>query len=304
MHDSTKGDTCVARYEPSHSSAAAALIAALGHGASGPHAGTRRLAAGTVARSRWPLPIRARRVEGGVAGACHCAAPAGACGARAVAVADAHAAQRRRARLGGARGLHGRARVLRERARLLRHRQPLSTHRAHRQVAGCAVAARPLAWWTVSGHRGARAACRACIRRRAVRQRRTPHPPGPRRAAGADGCRRVPVRHGRVRRQRADPAGDRAQRARSHARRPRRRAVLRRRGRTAPPLDSRAADLERRARARLPHCVARRRPGAHRGNRRQRRRHADLPARRNRRSTRGGVSRRDGLGAHAGRLHL
>ena len=47
--------------------------------------------------------------------------------------------------------------------------------------------------------------------------------------------------------------------ARPHARRPRRRAVLQRRRRTAPPLDSRAADLERRPRAGLPQRAARRR---------------------------------------------
>ena len=69
------------------------------------------------------------------------------------AMADADAAQRRRARIGGAGGLHRRAGVLRKRAWPLRHRQPLSACRRDWQAAGRAVTPRPLARGTVTGHR-------------------------------------------------------------------------------------------------------------------------------------------------------
>ncbi len=173
-----------------------------------------------------------------------------------------------------------------------------------RQAARGALAPRPLARRTLPGHRRGRAAQATGLGRRAIRQRGAAHPAGARRAAGAHGRGRLPVRHGRVRRQRADPAGHRAQPTRADASGFRRRAVLQRGRRTPPSIDSRPPDVERRPRAGFPGGPARCRSGAHRGHRRQRRRHADVPSWRDRRSARGGLSGRHGLGAHAGRVHM
>ena len=173
-----------------------------------------------------------------------------------------------------------------------------------RQAARGALATRPLARRTLPGHRRGRAAQATGLGRRAIRQRGAAHPAGASRAAGADGRGRLPVRHGRVRRQRADPAGHRAQPTRADTPGFRRRAVLQRGRRTPPSIDSRPPDVERRPRAGFPGGPARCRSGAHCGHRRQRWRHADVPSWRDRRSARGGLSRRHGLGAHAGRVHM
>ena len=196
-----------------------------------------------------------------------------------------------------ARRLHGRARLLRERARAFRHRQLYRPTGDERQAPGGALSARALARRTISGRRREPSAARSSRRAPSASTTRAGTSCRPVRATGADGLRRVSLRHGRLRRQRADPAGDRAQR-RAAARVPsRRRAVLQRRRRAAAQLDSRAADLERHPRARLPQRAAGRRSRAHRRHRRQRRRHADVPARRDRRSARRRVSGRDGLDA-------
>ena len=197
--------------------------------------------------------------------------------------------QRGRPRTDRPRRLHDRARRLRERAGALGHRQPVPPDRPHRPPARGAGAARTLAGRTASGALGRRREEGDGVGRRADARGRALSAAGAAGDAGADGRDRVRVGHGRLRRQHRDRA-------------PRR--LHRRRRRAAAPELPRALDVERGARRRLPADAARRRPGAHRHQRRQRRRHAEPAARRDRRSRRHRRPGGDGVGQHAGRLHL
>ena len=120
-------------------------------------AGDRRLGPLRDLNGIFPFEPSSTRVRPGSARSRRAPAP-GAGGARPLAVADAHAAARRGARQGDARGVLRRARVLREPARALRHREPLPSDRPAGQAARRALAARPLAGRAVPGRRAGGAA--------------------------------------------------------------------------------------------------------------------------------------------------
>ncbi len=113
--------------------------------------------------------------------------------------------------------------------------------------------------------------------------------------AGADGrtrpvgLRRVPLRHGRIRRQPADRARQRLHRCR---------------GGIALAKHAGPADVQFDPGPRFPLVASRRRSDPHRRDRRQRRRHADDAVVRGRPAAGRRVSGRDGLDQHAGGLRM
>ena len=220
-------------------------------------------------------------------------------------MADANPAQRRRARPGRTRGLHSRARVLRKCARILRHRQPLPAHRPRRS------SSRPCSRRTATGPAGAFRMSRKPSDARS--SRRAPSGSTTARAtfcrpgqcswrAWAPSCSSTTWS--------ATPTASRSRRPSPTARAAAHDPILTRGcssvsvRNSSLQFDSRTADVERGPRAGLPQRAARRRSRAHRRHRGQRRRHTDLPAGRDRRSAGGRISRRHGLDAHAGRLHV
>ncbi len=216
-------------------------------------------------------------------------------------MADARslAAQAGHPRQGHARRLHRRARLFPKPAGTLRHRQPVSADRANRQAASRALTARPLARRPLQRGDDRGDPSRARDRRRALPDRRTLLTAGALGAAGADGRGGLPVRHGRICRQRADPAWTS-------------RTALGGTDALAAAGDglffSPQAELRLQsimglqtwnsiARARLSHEPAGRRCGAHRRHRRKWRRHADVHSRRHRRTPGGAVPGCDGVDA-------
>ena len=115
-------------------------------------------------------------------------------------------------------------------------------------------------------------------RGRAIRGRRPLSAASPLRAVGADGLRRVSLRHGRLCRQHADlvRAGASFCQAAARVRHARELGLLQPAGRAAAAEHHGAANLQLDSRARLAVRAARRRSGADRRDRRQRRRHADV----------------------------
>ena len=97
--------------------------------------------------------------------------------------------------------------LLRELSRLLRHGQPVSAQGQVGQIAGRALPARALGQRPVLRRGRGRRAQADRARRRAVRGRRPQPAAGPLRATGPHGLRRVPLRHDRLCRQRADLPG-------------------------------------------------------------------------------------------------
>ena len=86
------------------------------------------------------------------------------------------------------------------------HRQSVSAERAKRPAARRLVPARPLGQRPLPRRRREGNPQATRPRRRAIRTRRPQHPPGPLRAVGPHGLRRLPVRHGRLCRQPATAA--------------------------------------------------------------------------------------------------
>ena len=104
------------------------------------------------------------------------------------------------------RRLHGRKGLFPELSRPFRHRQSLSAERTHRAAARRLGPVRPLGQRPFLRRRPQGNPLATRPRRRAIRSRRPLHPPGPLRAVGPHGLRRLPIRHGRRGRQPAAAA--------------------------------------------------------------------------------------------------
>ena len=159
---------------------------------------------GAAGGSERLLPLHAAENARRVGPAGRAGAAAGAGGHRPLADAHQDARPRRRPRPGRPRRLHRREGLLRELSRPFRHRQPLSAQGHSGQAAGRALSARALAQRPLLRRRARRSSAgRSSEASRAVRARRPLSAPGPLRAAGPHGLRRLPLRHGRLCRQRA-----------------------------------------------------------------------------------------------------
>ena len=247
---------------------------------------TRRSQTRADSRPRYALSLYATDITPGVAGSGRRTPAAIAGGARTLALADADAAQRAGHRHHRARRLHRREGGTREPARTLRDRQCLPAE-VRGTACGRAHGARSLARrpFRGSGRRTSRHV--AVYRRRAVRIGRAIPDAGASGAAGASRRGHLPLRHGGLRRQRADSARRRARICEGASRRITVRfvAVLLAAGRTAPAKHHGPAGVERAAGARLPRCPGRRGSQTHRGDGRERRRHTDVHPRCPRRSS-------------------
>ena len=224
---------------------------------------------------------------------------------RPLALADANTAQRPDHRHRRTRRLHRRESGVGKPAGTLRDWQcvPAEVRRTARR---CAHRARPLARRPFRGsgrRRGCDIAVDGC---RALRVGRALPHAGARGPLGAFRRRHVPLRHGGLRRQRADSTLRRARVREAASVRIRIRfvAVLFAAGGAAPAEHHGFAGLERDPCARLPRRTRRRGSETHRGDRRERRRHADVHPRCARRSPCRDLSGGDGRDAHARWLHL
>ena len=286
-------------HRPHHRGRRAAARVARGHA-------PRRSPRWTAERSERLLPLHPADFARCVVQARRLRAPPNSRLAGPVADAREDAVEPRHSRPPRARGLHGGKSFLREHAGILCHRQFVSPQGPHWQITRRVVPARALVAGALHRCRHERDLAGPRQWRRALRGQRAQSVAGALRDARAHGLRGVPLRHARLRGQHAAfvraGASLRQATARDEQRgnlgllqRPSRGAPAIRDGPAKPELDSRAGFSPR---------PAGRRCHARRLHRRERRRHADVRARRGGSARHRGVSRRDGFHRDAGRLHV